>query len=77
MKIQFTCFGCGESFNITTENLARKSSLTCPNCESQFPQVNFEALKKIHGILMAAGEGLAVADEMGNIVQYWDFKFID
>lgn len=76
MKIQFTCYGCGESFNISIENLARKESLSCPNCERSFPQSNFESLRKIHAILLAAAEGLVVADEIGNIIQHWDFKFI-
>lgn len=77
LKIQFTCFNCGESFNITTENLAKKSSLYCPNCENLFPQINFETLKKLHAIITAASAGLVTQDEEGVIHQHWDFKFVD
>jgi len=76
LKVKFTCFDCQESFTIFTENLVRKESLACPNCEKQFPQSNLEALKKVHDILLTASEGLITTDDIGNIIQHWDYKFV-
>lgn len=77
MKILFTCFGCQESFTVSTENLAKKESLACPNCEKKFPYNNFHALKNLHSIIVAANEELTNVDKEGAISQHWDFKFID
>ncbi|MEW6274046.1 MAG: hypothetical protein AB1556_02890 [Bacillota bacterium] len=77
MKIKFTCFSCGENFVIHIENLTKKSSLACPNCENPFPQGNFEALKKISSLVSEASEGLTYADREGNILTSWEFKLLD
>lgn len=46
MTLQITCKQCGCTFDISSEQMPKKTGICCPNCEAKFSDAPFKKLQE-------------------------------
>lgn len=77
MKIKFHCNNCMESFQIEDRYLVEKESVTCPNCDSKFPEENFKLLKQGVSLIRESRSQMVLENTEAGYTHRFDFTIID
>lgn len=75
MKINFHCNTCLGSFLVEGKYLIKKTSVTCPNCDTNLPEESFEQLKQGVELIIGSRSHMETQKTNAGFTQVFEFTF--